>query len=167
MVWGHWLDSSGSWQGQVVGSSECSNEPVVYLLRKDSSLWSYLVFCLCWKYCFGHACQLSGSCVSATVRIGHFFLCSQKVLKYADTDVFEFQSSRRNILMKIHANIFVLTSSSVLKCFYHVSQLLLHDPFDWATTVTSWTLCLWTSYLELKLNAYTHMANACYSLLCL
>jgi len=32
-----------------------------------------------------------------------FFLFSQKVLKYADTNVIEFQSHRRNILMKIHA----------------------------------------------------------------
>jgi len=59
-----------------------------------------------------------------------FFLCSQKVLKYADTNVIEFQSSRRNILMKIHADIFVLKSSFVLKCFNCVSQLLLHDPSD-------------------------------------
>ena len=45
------------------------------------------------------------------------------------------------------------------------SQLLLHDSSDLATTLTSWTL--WTSYLELKLNAYTQMANACYLLLCI
>jgi len=32
--------------------------------------------------------------------------------------------------MKIYGNIFVLKSSSVLKCFYCVSQLLLHDPSD-------------------------------------
>jgi len=32
--------------------------------------------------------------------------------------------------MKIHANIFALKSPSVLKCFYRVSQLLLHDPSD-------------------------------------
>jgi len=69
--------------------------------------------------------------------------------------------------MKIHADIFVLKSSSVLKCFYSISQLLLHDPSDLATTLTSWTLCLWTSYLELKLNADTQMANACYSLICI
>jgi hypothetical protein len=42
----------------------------------------------------------------------------------------EFQSIRRNILMKIHANIFVLKPSSVQKSFYRVSQLLLHDPSD-------------------------------------
>jgi len=68
--------------------------------------------------------------VYQSVRIRHFFLCSQKVLKYADTNVIEFQSHRRNILMKIHANIFVLKSSSVLKCFYSVSQLLVLDPSD-------------------------------------
>jgi len=62
---------------------------------------------------------------------------------------------------------FVLKSSSVLKRFYHVSQLLLHDLSDLATTLTSWTLCLWCSYFELKLNAYTQMTNACYSLLCI
>ena len=59
-----------------------------------------------------------------------FFLFSQKVLKYADTNVIEFQSHRRNILMKIHANVFVLKLSSVLKCFYSVSQLPVHDPSD-------------------------------------
>jgi len=32
--------------------------------------------------------------------------------------------------MKIHNNIFVLILSSVLKCFCHVSQLLLHDSSD-------------------------------------
>jgi len=37
---GHWLDWSGSWLGQVGGSSKCSNEPMGYLLRKVSSLWS-------------------------------------------------------------------------------------------------------------------------------
>jgi len=68
--------------------------------------------------------------------------------------------------MKINADIFVL-KSSVLKCFYHFSQLLLHDSCVLATTLTLWTLCLWTSYLELKLNAYTQMDNACYSLLCI
>ena len=82
------------------------------------------------------------------------FLCSQKVLKYADKIVIEFQSNGRNILMKIHADIFILKSSA-LKCFYCVSQLLLHDPSDLATTLTAWTSCLWTSYPELKLNAYT------------
>jgi len=51
-----------------------------------------------------------------------------KVLKYADTNVIEFQSSRRNILVIIHTNIFVLKSSSVLK--YHISQLFQHDPSD-------------------------------------
>jgi hypothetical protein len=45
--------------------------------------------------------------------------------------------------------------------------LLLHDSSDLATTLISWTLCLWTSYCELKLNNYTQMANACYSLLCI
>ena len=52
-------------------------------------------------------CLLSGSCVSASQSGLDTFLCSQKVLKYAVTNVIEFQSSRRNILMKIHANIFV------------------------------------------------------------
>jgi len=71
----------------------------------------------------------SGSCVSAGQSgLDTFFLCSQKVLKCADTNVIEFQSSSRSILMKIHSNIFVLKSSSVVKCFYHVSQLLLNDP---------------------------------------
>ena len=65
-------------------------------------------------------------CICLTVRIRHSYLCSQKVLKYADTNVIEFQSSRGSILMKIHANI----SSSILKCLYHVSQLLLYDPSD-------------------------------------
>jgi len=32
--------------------------------------------------------------------------------------------------MIIHASIFVLISSSVLKCFYHVSQLLVRDSSD-------------------------------------
>jgi len=41
-----------------------------------------------------------------------------------------------------NANIFVFKSSSVLKCFYSVSQLLVHDPSDLATTLTSLTLCL-------------------------
>ena len=59
-----------------------------------------------------------------------FSLYSQKVLKYADTNIIEFQSSRRNISLKIHADIFVLKSSAVLKYFYSVSQLLLHDPSD-------------------------------------
>ena len=64
---------------------------------------------------------LSGSCVSASQSgLDIFCLCSQKVLKYAVTNVIEFQSSRRNVLMKIHANIFVL-KSSVLNCFYHVT----------------------------------------------
>ena len=88
-----------------------------------------LVFCR--KYCFGQCVSAVGSCVSAS-RSGldtFFFLCSQKILKYADTNVIEFQSSRRNIL-KIHANIFVLKSSYVLQCFYHVSQLLMNDPSD-------------------------------------
>ena len=81
---------------------------------------------------------LSGSCVSASQSgLDTFFLCSQKVLKYGDTNVIEFQSRRRNIVMKIHANIFVLKSSPVLKCFYHVSQLLSHDPSDLATSLTS------------------------------
>ena len=101
------------------------------------------------------------------VSLRHFFLCSQKVSKYTDKYVYEFQSSRRNILIKIHADIFGWKSSSVLKCFYCVSQLLLHDSSDLATTLTSWTLCLSTSYLELKLNTYTQRANACYSLLCI
>ena len=105
--------------------------------------------------------------VYLSVSIRHYFLYSQKVLKYADTNVIEFQSSRRNMFMKIHANIFVLKSSSDLKCSCNVSQLLLHDSSDSATTLTSWTLCLWTSCLELKLNAYTQMAYACYSLLCI
>ena len=68
--------------------------------------------------------------VYQSVRIRHFFLCSQKVLKYVDTNVIEFQNSRRNFLMKIHTNVFVLKLSSVLKCFYGVSQLLLHDSSD-------------------------------------
>jgi len=72
---------------------------------------------------------LLGSCVSASQE-RHFFLCSQNVLKYADISVIEFQSRRRNILMKIHANIFVLKSSSGLKCFYCVSHLLLHVSSD-------------------------------------
>ena len=60
---------------------------------------------------------LSGSCVSASQSVlDPFFLSSKKVLKYADTNIIEFQSSRRNILKKIHTNIFVL-KSSVLKCF--------------------------------------------------
>ena len=49
--------------------------------------------------------------------------------KICCTNDIEFQSSRRNILIKIHANIFVL-KSSVLDCFYRVSQLLLLDPSD-------------------------------------
>ena len=72
---------------------------------------------------------LSGSCVSASQSGLDTFFCSQKILKYAVTNVIEFQSSRRNILMKIHANIFV-SKSSVLNCFYRVSQLLLHDPAE-------------------------------------
>ena len=71
---------------------------------------------------------LSGSCVFASQSGLDTFFCSQKVLKYAVTDVIEFHSSR-NVLMKIHANIFVI-KSSVLNCFYHVSQLLLHDLSD-------------------------------------
>jgi len=54
----------------------------------------------------------SGSCVSASQS--GFFLSSQRVLKYAGTNVTEFHSSRRIILMKIHTNIFVLKSTSVL-----------------------------------------------------
>ena len=69
-------------------------------------------------------------CICQSFRIRQFFLCSQKVLKYVNTNVIEFQSRRRNNLMKIHANIFVLKSSSVLKCFYSASQVLLHDPSD-------------------------------------
>ena len=64
-----------------------------------------------------------------SVRISHFFLCSQKVLKYAATNVIEFYSYRRNILMKCTPLFFVL-QSSVLMCFYRVSQLLPHDPYD-------------------------------------
>jgi hypothetical protein len=70
-----------------------------------------------------------------TIRI-RLFLCFQKVLKYADKNAIEFQSSRKNILLKIHGNIFIL-KSSILKCFYHDSQLLLHDPSDLATTFTA------------------------------
>ena len=80
---------------------------------------------------------LSGSCVSASQSGLDTFLCSQKVLKCGYTNVIGFQSRRRNIVMKIHANIFVLNSSSVQKCFYHGNQLLLHDPSDLATTLTS------------------------------
>ena len=69
----------------------------------------------------------SRSCVSASQSgLDTFFLRSQKVLKYVDTNVIEFQSRRRNILMKVCANI----SSYILKCLYCVSQLLLHDPSD-------------------------------------
>jgi len=39
--------------------------------------------------------------------------------------------------MKIHTNMFVLKSLSVLKCFYHVGQLLLHDLSDLATNLIS------------------------------
>jgi len=52
--WGHGLDSSGSGQGQVAGTCECSNEPsgsikcrefldllrTGWLLKKDSALWT-------------------------------------------------------------------------------------------------------------------------------
>ena len=73
----------------------------------------------------------SGSCVSAGQSgLDTFFLYSQKVLKCAATNVIEFQRSSRYVLIKIHANIFVLKSSSVVKCFYCVSQLLLSDPSD-------------------------------------
>jgi len=58
-----------------------------------------------------------------------FFYGSQKVLKYPDTNVIEFQRSRKKILMKMHADIFVL-KSSVLKYSYCVSQLLLCDTSD-------------------------------------
>jgi hypothetical protein len=76
-------------------------------------------------------CLLSGSYASASQSVlDTFFLCSQRVSKYADTKNTEFQSNRRNILLKIHANIFVLKSSSLLKCVYRVSQLLLSDPSD-------------------------------------
>jgi len=59
--------------------------------------------------------------------------------------------------MKIHASIFVLISSSVLKWFYHVSQLLLHDSSDldnhfdfmdcMSVNFLSWTYidCLYTN----------------------
>ncbi len=51
---------------------------------------------------------LLGRCVSASQSgLDTFFLCSHKVLKYAVRNVIEFQSSRRNILLKIYANIFV------------------------------------------------------------
>jgi len=88
-----------------------------------------LVFYLCRKYCFGQCVSaVRELSTSQSVRIGHFFKFSQEVLKYANTNIIEFQMYRRNILMKIHANIFVLKSSFVLKCFCHVNQLLLHDP---------------------------------------
>ena len=51
---------------------------------------------------------------------------------------------------------------------YRVSQFLLHDPSDFRQPL--WLheiLCLWISYLELKLNAFTQMANAYCSLLCI
>ena len=89
-----------------------------------------LFFTCAGKIALVSACLLSRSCVSASQSGLGFFLCFQIVLKYADTNITEFQSRRRNILMKIHANIFVLKSSSVLKCFYSVSQVLLHDPSD-------------------------------------
>ena len=74
-------------------------------------------FYLCRKYCYGQCVSVFRElCICQSVRVRHFFLCSQKVLKYAYTNVIEFQSSSRNILMKIHANIFVLKSLSVLKC---------------------------------------------------
>jgi len=61
------------------------------------------VFYLCRKYCFSQCVSAVGElCICQSVWIRH---SSQKVFKYADTNVIEFQSSRRNILMKIHANI--------------------------------------------------------------
>jgi len=90
-----------------------------------------LVFYLCKKYYFGQCISAVGElCICQSVRIKHFSLCSQKVLKNDNRNVIEFQSSQRNVLMKIHLSIFVLKLSSVIKCFYHVSQLLLHDPSD-------------------------------------
>jgi len=89
-----------------------------------------LVFYLCRKYCFGQCVSAIGELCISQSGLDTFFLCSQKVLKYVDTNVIEFQNSRRNFLMKIHTNVFVLKLSSVLKCFYGVSQLLLHDSSD-------------------------------------
>jgi hypothetical protein len=61
---------------------------------------------------------LSGSSVSASQSgLDTFFFFFFFILKYADTNFIEFQRSSRNILMKIHANIFVLKSSSAQKCF--------------------------------------------------
>jgi hypothetical protein len=37
MGWGHGLDQSGSGQGQVTGSCECSNEPSVSIKCGESS----------------------------------------------------------------------------------------------------------------------------------
>ena len=83
---------------------------------------------------------LSGSCVSASRSgLDTFFLYSQKVIKYAVTNLF--QRSRRNILMKSHANIFV-SKSSVLNCFYCVSQLLLRDPSGLDNHFDFLSLCL-------------------------
>ena len=57
---------------------------------------------------FGQCISAFGElCICQSVRIRHFVLCSQKVLKCAVTNVIEFRSSRKNIFMKIHANIFV------------------------------------------------------------
>ena len=95
-------------------------------------LYEVSPFCyLCRIYCFSQRVSAVGElCICQSVRMRSCFLCSQQVLKYADTNFIEFQSSRRNILKKIHTNIFVLKSLSVLKCFYLVSQLLLHDQSD-------------------------------------
>ena len=52
-----------------------------------------LVFNLCRKYWFGQCVSAVGEFVSASQSGSDTSLCSQKVLKYADTNGIEFQSS--------------------------------------------------------------------------
>jgi hypothetical protein len=139
-------------RGVVYLLSECRVSAVrvfVYLLS-GCRVSAVGVSCICFQGVVSLPASQSG--------LDTFNWCSQKVVKYADTNI-EFQSSTRNILMKIHADIFVLKSPSVLRCFYQVSQLLVHDRSD-LVTLTSWTLCLWTSYLIHKwlLNAVCYYA---------
>ena len=67
-----------------------------------------------------HICCQGVVYLLVSFRHFFFFCVPREFSKYADTNIIEFQSSRRNILVKIHANIFVLESSSVLKYFYRV-----------------------------------------------
>ena len=132
-------------------------------LSGRSLLYEVTPFCYqCGKCCFSQCVSaVRELCVSQSVRIRPFFLCSQKVLKYADTNIIEFQSSRRNILKKIHTNIFVL-KSSVLKCFCCVSHLPLHDPSDFMSFMSvnlHWMLIYKWLMLAICYDAYKLLQN--------